>query len=338
MSVISLTERSHAGGLFEVAVAFEGSGESVVAVRDPFASDPAGEALLAWYFQEHLRYPFLDKDREQAALEQIGAYGLGLFDQVFAAGSEAGYEYRRARDAGFDTVRVEVVGSTAFQRLHWEAIRDPDVAVPLGVRLPVVRRVAEVRAGFDVPEQRGVLNILVVTARPGGARDAGYRTISKPLLAALRQAQIAVNVDIVRPGTWLALREHLQAATRRHGSGWYAIAHFDVHGAVLSSAQIGGASPAQYLFGDDTPWGVLGGRLCSLKPLRTARRGRLRRRQWQACSLSTACRSRSSMPASQRCSSRQARQMRRVLRRRWRRPACRSRWEWRTPLPSRPRS
>ena len=75
------------------------------------------------------------------------------------------------------------------------------------------------------------MNIVVVTARPDGPRDVGYRTISRPLLDALRTAGLPVTVDLVRPGTWQALRDHLRSATERHGSGWYQVIHFDLHGA-----------------------------------------------------------------------------------------------------------
>jgi hypothetical protein len=40
--------------------------------------DPAGpqvEQELAWYFEQHLRYPFLDQDREREAVEHIVTYG-----------------------------------------------------------------------------------------------------------------------------------------------------------------------------------------------------------------------------------------------------------------------
>jgi hypothetical protein len=41
----------------------------------------------------------------------------------------------------------------------------------------------EARAG-----ESPTLNLLVVTARPGEALDVGYRTITRPLVATLRQA------------------------------------------------------------------------------------------------------------------------------------------------------
>jgi hypothetical protein len=70
---------------------------------------------------------------------------------------------------------------------------------------------------FDLPGPRPTLNILVVVARPDGPEDVGYRTISRPLLDALRTAGWPATVDLVRPGTWQALRDHLETATGQHG-------------------------------------------------------------------------------------------------------------------------
>ena len=123
-------------------------------------------------------------------------------------------------------------------RLHWEALRDPDLPAPLAVRLPVTRRVERLGSKFDLPADRPTLNILVVTARPDGPGDVGYRTISRPLLDALRHRSLPVTLDLVRPGTWEALRGHLRAAKEQHGSGWYQVIHFDLHGGFSNYAAL----------------------------------------------------------------------------------------------------
>jgi hypothetical protein len=221
-------------GSFRVRVSFGDAAEYDVDVADP--ADAAAEAHLAWYFEKHLRYPFLDKDLEQAAVQQITAYGEALFGQVF--GGAASHEYLKLRDRAFDRCRVEVSGSAGLHRLHWEALRDPHMDTPLAVRLPVTRRVDALGSKFDPPQGRPTLNILVVVARPDGPKDVGYRTISRPLLDALRTAGLPVTADLVRPGTWRALRDHFRAATERHGSGWYQVIHFDLHGAFSAYAPL----------------------------------------------------------------------------------------------------
>lgn len=228
MTVLRLTELGqNDDGTFRVRVSFGDEAEYQITVADP--SDEATDKRLSWYFEEHLRYPFLDKDLEQRAVRQIIDYGQSLFEQIF--GGETSHDYKNLRAHSFDECRIEVSGSAALHRLHWEAMRDPALDTPLAVRLPVTRRVSDQPSKFVLPAARPTLNILVVTARPDGPYDVGYRTISRPLLDALRTAGLPVTIDLVRPGTWDALCNHLRKATERRGSGWYHIVHFDVHGA-----------------------------------------------------------------------------------------------------------
>ncbi|MCG5445689.1 CHAT domain-containing protein, partial [Micromonospora sp. NIE79] len=245
--VIGVSERSRTiDGSFIARVSFGGGAEYDVTITDP-ASD-GDEDRLAWYFEEHLQFPFLDKDLAREAVEQLRAYGERLCRQVFAG--EALVNYRAVARRGFDGCRLQVRGSAAFHRLHWEALFDPALPVPLAIRLPIVRQVDLTPSGFELPPQRPTLNILVVTARPAGRNDVGYRTISRPLLEGLRRADRPVMVDLVRPGTWPALEQHLRAATKLHGSGYYQVIHFDVHGAVTGFEELErGRAADRYLFG-----------------------------------------------------------------------------------------
>ncbi|MEV4640862.1 tetratricopeptide repeat protein [Actinoplanes sp. NPDC049548] len=245
---IVVRETAPAGnGTFAARVEFENRGGEDVSVSVPV--DDAGEKLLAWYFEEHLRFPFLDGDLERKAVELVAEYGRSLFRQVFVG--EAAYGYRDARRVGFDDYRLVVRGSAAFQRLHWEALRDPDSGDRLALRMPVVRQDARTPLPYDLPAPAPTVNILVVTARPFGRRDVGYRTISQPLLDAIGQTDVPVTVDLVRPGTWEALRETLRAAERERGQGWYQVVHFDVHGGFgipgTMTTDTGG-STTRYLF------------------------------------------------------------------------------------------
>ncbi|MEU4447435.1 tetratricopeptide repeat protein [Actinosynnema sp. NPDC050801] len=131
-------------------------------------------------------------------------------------------------------------------------MREPAAASPLAVLVPVSRRVELPGSAFAMPPPRGSLNILVVTARPDGPRDVGYRTVSRPLLEAVRRSELSVTVDLVRPGTWTALREHLRAASEEHGSGWYQLVHFDVHGTFTDYASLdSGRRAGRLLFASD---------------------------------------------------------------------------------------
>jgi tetratricopeptide (TPR) repeat protein len=235
MTVIRVSEQSvNPDRSFVVRVAFDEEAEYVVRVSDP--ADLDTEELLAWYFEKHLQFPFLDLDRERQAVTRLAEYGQDLFGQIF--GGEANYDFRRLRGRSFDDCRLEVRGSVAFHQLHWEALRDPKMDAPLVVRLPVTRRVGPLESKFELPPKRAMLNILLVTARPFGSDDVGYRTISRPLLDALRRSKLPVTIHLVRPGTWEALRNHLESVTEEHGSGWYQVIHFDLHGGFSEFADL----------------------------------------------------------------------------------------------------
>ncbi|GAA1575670.1 hypothetical protein GCM10009827_116890 [Dactylosporangium maewongense] len=247
MTVIRVEERHRTeDGTFAARVSFTGGGEYDVEITDP--GSESRERRLAWYFEEHLQFPFLDRDLAKDAVEQLDAYGTELFGQVFTG--RCGERYRELARRAFDGCRLEVSGSAAFHRLHWEALRDPELPVPLVVRMPLARRVAAQPQGFELPPQRSTLNILVVTARPDGAKDVGYRTLSRPLLDGMRRADRPVVVDLVRPGTWPALREHLRQVSKAHGNGFYQVVHFDVHGSVAEFADLEkGRRADRFLFG-----------------------------------------------------------------------------------------
>ncbi|WFE30777.1 tetratricopeptide repeat protein [Solwaraspora sp. WMMD791] len=183
------------------------------------------------------------------AARLVEEYGRTLFGQVFTG--EAAYGYRRLRDRGLEGCRLVVQGSAALHRLHWETVRDPDGGRPLALRIPLVRRVASTPLRYEPANPAPTVNVLVVTARPFGPRDVGYRTISQPLVEAISRGRMPVRVDLVRPGTWEALRDALRVASREHGHGWYQVVHFDVHGGFDTAAAVAGASapPAGgYLF------------------------------------------------------------------------------------------
>ncbi|GLW28385.1 CHAT domain-containing tetratricopeptide repeat protein [Actinoplanes regularis] len=246
-TVIGVSEQSCGpDGSFVVRVSFPDATEFEVTVSDPAV--PGDEERLAWYFEEHLRFPFLDQDWHDDAVQRLREYGQRLFEQVF--GGQSAGDYRSLARRGFDGCRLQVRGTAAFHRLHWEALFDPELPVPAVLRLPVTRRVDLPARGFELPPERPTLNILVVTARPGGRADVGYRTISRPLLDGLRTADRPVVVDLVRPGTWPALVRQLRDTTRLHGSGYYQVIHFDVHGAVAGFDELrAGRAAEQYLFG-----------------------------------------------------------------------------------------
>jgi tetratricopeptide (TPR) repeat protein len=214
-------------------------------LRDPFTAKD--EARLAWYFEEHLRFPFTKQVRAREATASLISYGEALFRQIFAD-HNAYASYKTALQLRVSTLQLEVQGSPAFHALHWEALKDPDLPQPLVLLAPMIRKHGHPQPLRALLQPSPTINILIVSARPSGQWDMGYRTISRPLVEALRQAHVPVQVDLVRPCTYQALDQHLRDVTARRGAGYYQVIHFDVHGALLTYEQFQqGGERSQFL-------------------------------------------------------------------------------------------
>ena len=285
--LIQVSEQDYRNSAFQVQVTVGDAPALLTWVTNP-AHGSTADADLAWYFEEHLRYPFLDSDRRAQAVAQIAAYGQSLFDQVF--GGQAAPVYRRLRGQLFEDCRLEISGSAALHKLHWEALRDPELDRPLALCMPLTRRAEGQLGRTPLPAPAGPLRLLLVVARPGGPADQGYRTISRPLLEALRSAGVPITVDLLRPGTWPALRDHLQTMTGRHGPGWYQVVHFDVHGqfSKYSPLAAGHSGREDPLFRSRTgPRTRASAASCSSRPTRRPRASQSRPDNWRSCSWST---------------------------------------------------
>jgi hypothetical protein len=246
MLLITITETGRVTDTPNATVSIDHGTPYPITITSPF--NEAEDARLRWYFEDHLRFPFTQQVRAREAAESIIAYGEALFAQVFKSTPEIYAAYQAAVRGGLQTLHLDIVGSPTFHRRHWEALREPG-RDPFVLHAPMVRRTqTALQRPMDV-QASPTLRLLVVTARPRGRRDVGYRTISRPLIDGLRQVQAPVQVDLVRPGTYRALVEHLRRSQLTHGVGYYHLVHFNLHGAVLryqALAQVGGVSPHTY--------------------------------------------------------------------------------------------
>jgi tetratricopeptide (TPR) repeat protein len=212
---------------FDAIVSIAGS-EFEIVVSDPFAEND--EKLLGWYFETWIQFPFSDGTIAKRAADSVRSYGEALFRQVFGdADAYAAYKSLKISE-----LEILIKGEPEFQGLHWEAMRDPKGARPLAIDCVIVRqRRVKGRASTRQIEPSTVLNLLIVTARPNEENDVGYRTISRPMVEAIRDGQLPVNVEIVRPGTYKAFLDHLEAKPE----GFYHVVHFDLHGGLMEYGQ-----------------------------------------------------------------------------------------------------
>jgi hypothetical protein len=177
--MVSTRIEERAQSAFNAVVSVDESGEYPVTITDPFS--PEEEARLEWYFEEHLRFPFTDQVMAREAGGSIKAYGETLFRQVFAD-RDAFAEYKAATRQGLEQLHFEIVGSPEFHRLHWEALKDPDLPKPLCLYAPMVRRSRKPQTYPAGMASSPTINLLIATARPHVERDVGYRTITRPLI------------------------------------------------------------------------------------------------------------------------------------------------------------
>ena len=201
-----------------------------IQVQDPYSMKQ--EINLEWYFQEFLRNPFVEGVRFDETARSIFNYGESLFNQLFPKPDD--WNACSAFFTDSDAFCISICGGPTFQSLHWEALKHPLHSQPFSLQVSILRRVSDFGMSF-APEplasqtpSSSKLNILLVVARPRGARDVGYRSISRPLVECLSNPQLNCNIDLVRPGTVSALEKQLKERPK----GFYDVVHFDLHGVV----------------------------------------------------------------------------------------------------------
>ena len=251
MSIITIRETEKTETVFTARLIFDrgDGGEYSINITDPFTVEE--EQRLEWYFEEWLTFPTLNGRKAEAAKNSVAGYGESLFEQVFQDRAAYSYYSQQLRN-NLKEVKIEIVGdSPEFHALHWEAMQDKDLPRPLAVDCVMIRR--RIAKAASVPAniaESPVINLLVVTSRPNEENDVGYRTISRPLIEVIQNSELAVNVDLLRPGTYESLERHLE----EKGAGYYHFIHFDCHGALMRYQDIQeGMRRNRYTY--NTRWG-----------------------------------------------------------------------------------
>jgi len=219
-------------GTFRVEVIFPSDNSFETQIRDPFLEpgeiETNREQRLHWYFEDMLSSPYTDREKANRAHKSIAYYGESLFTNLFRQ-NEALTEWRNLVN-GLDKIRIQVFSKDpGFQALHWEALKDPKESKPFCLKGVEFIRTSGTATPALAVTSSSCLNLLMVTARPWGKHDVEYRTITRPVIETLEKNRMPVRVDLLRPPTFQALKEHL-----REKKGFYHILHFDVHGSVLT--------------------------------------------------------------------------------------------------------
>src|SRR5947209_15002314 len=94
ISVQQRGEQPDEAGNWQAVVRINNGPENHIIVRNPSSSEEEDE--LAWYFEEHLEFPFTGKVRASNAATSITTYGEKLFRQVLEQNAKVEFAYRTA--------------------------------------------------------------------------------------------------------------------------------------------------------------------------------------------------------------------------------------------------
>ena len=161
---------------------------------------------------------------------KLAGWGEQVFGSVFGAGP-ARDAYQRARDRGLEVVFRSA--DPGLLGLPWELMRDGAGPVALGAggisrSLPVAGRRGDAGgAGRAAAGADGDLP-------PGRDRRRGYQMVARPLLERLEAVRGEVDLTVLRPPTFDALRQAVRQAADA-GEPFHVV-HFDGHGAMPGRA------------------------------------------------------------------------------------------------------
>ena len=185
-----------------------------------------------WYLQDFAPKQPFEALRAARVAQSLARYGFSLSQTLIDADVLPQH--------GSLSIHIEADSSTHagsnLHRVYWELLEDPSkwAGMHRFQDVTVIRTVPLLPVPSISLDHSSTFNILLVTCRPGGRKDIDPQLVSRSLVSTVNQAAVEANaltvrLTILRPPTWLALREHLCEA------GHYQLVHFDMHGEILDS-------------------------------------------------------------------------------------------------------
>ncbi|MEH2272565.1 MAG: tetratricopeptide repeat protein [Nostoc sp.] len=206
---------------------------SEVAFQQPFDEENAAE--LRWYLEDYLKFPYgIFPDNAVKIEQKLQHWGQQLFELVFRSTEKGREFFQEATREGLDNCELGIISDNAeVLNLPWELLYSPDYQFLAPSLAGMYRSLSSQGVKAPLPAMpNDQLNILLVIARPYDRQDVGFKTIARPLLAALQPIRQRVNLKVLRPPSLKAFEAELQA-----NKGFYHIVHFDGHGNFDSETQ-----------------------------------------------------------------------------------------------------
>lgn len=222
-----------------------------IRVFEPFTTSQAAECR--WYLEKYASQDPFEQKRASKVAELIRIYagqlhGQLLLDGIFEA-QELGPKDTLLKIDIVDSTDVKFVGRS-MHVLHWELLEQtilwPNCFNEITVRRVFPRTVDLLPdnggSSAEIGSPTSQLNILLVVARDTTNDPTKYPDVNpfetlKVLLALQKSlkvphTQTRLNVQVVRPSTYEALRQFLERSTEVNGKGYFHVVHFDVYGRV----------------------------------------------------------------------------------------------------------
>ncbi|MBH8571881.1 CHAT domain-containing protein, partial [Nostocaceae cyanobacterium CENA369] len=206
-----------------------------VAFEQPFDEEKLTD--LRWYLEDYLKFPYGIFPANAAKIEQkLQQWGQELFELVFRSTEKGREFFQEATREGLDNCELSIISDNAnVLNLPWELLYSPDDQFLAPSLAGMYRSLSSQGVKAPLPPMPDdQLNILLVIARPEGEQDVNFKTIARPLLAALQPIRQRVNLKVLRPPSLKKFEAELQAH-----KGFYHIVHFDGHGNFDNQTQEG---------------------------------------------------------------------------------------------------
>ncbi|MDZ7970713.1 MAG: tetratricopeptide repeat protein [Nostoc sp. DedSLP03] len=206
---------------------------AAVPFQQPFDEENAAE--LRWYLEDYLQFPYgIFPDNAVKIEQKLQHWGQQLFELVFRSTEKGREFFQEATRQGLDKCELGIISDNAnVLNLPWELLYSPDYQFLAPSLAGMYRSLSSQGVKAPLPPMPDdQLNILLVIARPYDEQDVNFKTIARPLLAALQPIRQRVNLKVLRPPSLKAFEAELQA-----NKGFYHIVHFDGHGNFDSDTQ-----------------------------------------------------------------------------------------------------
>ncbi|KAM6510496.1 hypothetical protein FSOLCH5_010936 [Fusarium solani] len=257
---LQVVGQTSAGGGWTVDLLKDGEAiQRNLHISDPL--DAEGKAICRWYLQQYVQLSPFSLDRAAKAEALLDEYPRKLLRQLPLRQAVLSHINDQIYSLTHNIISIDIYQRDSdggdqpednMHQLFWETLESRELwGYPTWH--VIVRRCMKRQAALLAPQPETInpwvdgdgsatINILLVVARDLTSNPSVYDDVSPSIatttLLKLRDhlnkvpGRIKLNVEVVRPGTFEAFKEHLQRTEQTRGRGYYHIVHFDMHGRV----------------------------------------------------------------------------------------------------------